>query len=231
MLSKPIWLFSKVGQRSHIGALRRKGTIYCNTVEHFQGTKDGNLRGDPLENCTSFYQPDQVKLTVNGHSLTEIVGPIIVYNSPDDVFQTTHLFCMTCIYEGMKMRDDGKIFDERVRDFGEMMLIIKPAAFMTKIENAVTKLQQQGIDIDLYRGMVEYVPSEKNQHQMNVFRKTDTYAWQSEFRLALRVGNWVGGAFPLQIGNIADISYVVPIKKFINKFEELADGRVDLNFS
>ncbi|OKH88118.1 hypothetical protein LF95_15735 [Thalassospira sp. TSL5-1] len=170
-------------------------------------------------------------MRINGTKLNNIVGPIVVYNGPDDVYQTTHLFCVTSIYSGMEIREDGKIFDPRVSGFGDTMLIIKPAPFMARVEKAVEKLKQQGTDIELFKGLVEYVPAGENQHQMSVLRKADIYAWQEEFRLALRVRNWHGSAFLLEIGSIADISHVVPIKKFINKVEELSDGQVCLNFS
>ena len=231
METRSVSLLAKVGQREHIQNLRCDGVLYCNSVQHFQGLEDNNLRGDPLENCTAFYPPDKVETKINGRVLTALAGPIREYIFEKDQYQASHLFCMLAIYEGLPIRADRKIFDPKITRFGDTILIVEPRPFRDRVLQAVKRLQRQGRKVSFSGdGLVKYVRSSDIQQSMSILDKVDQYEWQQEYRLIFRTDDDRGDPLLLKIGDISDISSEVAMKDFINRVEQTPEGNLNLLF-
>jgi hypothetical protein len=57
--------------------------------------------------------------------------------------------------------------------------------------------------------MVEYVDDREYHGKMGIFKKSSYFAYQSEFRIALKPGT--GSPYCLQVGDLADISCTGPL--------------------
>lgn len=138
------------------------------------------------------------------------------------------IFCMSAFVQNetgkIQGESEGQIkINKRLLEFGDHMFLIRNApAFSSRISNAIkgnphvygSKYFQGG------HGVVEYVDTNKKSGHIGLFRKDKAYAWQNEFRFCFGVedeGLNNKGAYELQIGDISDISSIVPVQPILDK--------------
>jgi hypothetical protein len=136
------------------------------------------------------------------------------------------IFCFSCIAFDPKWMITGEFnhtLDRRLLEFGSHALIItNPGAFSDRLNRAIksnpyiygSKYFQGGY------GLVEYLNLEGVSTNIGVFRKDSRYSWQKEFRLCFGVRNEGlngEGAFEFQIGDISDITSLVPLESLLKE--------------
>jgi hypothetical protein len=219
----------KFHENRYINPFYEEGLIYMNTLPYFQQIKDKQIRGDKCENLTSVLQPNKVKVLINGIEITDIISPITIYNSPDDLNKFTHVFSMVSLCNGDRTRKDNKIFDERVRNFGDMLVVIfNLKEFFNRLVKKLNYFKKNGDILSFKMDRVFYININNYHGQMTAFHKVNEYSWQQEWRLAITAIN-VNNPFQFEIGNIADISKKMDVKDFKNEIS-IIDGTQRVNF-
>ena len=224
----------KFSKNEHITSLQKEGLIYMNPVSYFQKLVNDEQMGDNKENLTHVFQPDKVELKINGDTLDakDIAGPIYVRNPADDKYQTTHIFCLSCLSEKDMVRDDYKIFDDCVRDFKNtdtMLLITNLTEMDKRLRNALQKLERDGSIMKPNYDRVNYIDYTSHNGAVDIFNKSNSYEYQKEWRLIVSVPKGSKVPFKFNVGNIEDISIVLPLKDFRNKVI-VTDDKVVLDF-
>lgn len=235
--NRNMWLLFKVGSLEHMTAMQN-GLLYMNSLAYFanlENEEPGGLRGDPLEQILAQIQKGQAgkyfhkfilsvgegdnakKFDVSNNTVLSVQVP-----APTNVM----IFCFSALADdetgNIPGESNGELrLDRRLLEFGSRIIIIRNAqAFSARITNAISnnphlyssKYFQGGY------GLVEYVNLEHASGNIGLFRKTKMYSWQREFRFILGVRNEAlnaGGAFELQIGDISDITELIPLESFL----------------
>ncbi|MCK5602822.1 hypothetical protein KAR91_13155 [Candidatus Pacearchaeota archaeon] len=225
----------KFSKNEHTTSLQKEGLIYMNPVSYFQKLDNDKHRGDGKENLTHVWQPDQVMLRMNEHTIAaeDIAGTIDVYNPPDDKNQATHIFCLSCLSEKDMVRDDYKIFDDCVREFKDtdtMLIITNLTEMDRRLRNALQKLESDGLIVKPNYDRVSYVDYSSYHGEVDIFTKSTCYEYQKEWRLTVSTPKYSKVPFQFKVGNIEDISIALPLKDFKNKVIITDDNKVMLDF-
>src|SRR5579884_4093957 len=92
-----IYVLVKIGEQAHMEEMRRTGRLRMQRLSAFQALEDNVGRGDPNEGAAALFQSDRVTLTIGGHQLQGLVGPIrLAYN--EDL--SKHMFCFHAVTSG-----------------------------------------------------------------------------------------------------------------------------------
>ncbi|MDD3419966.1 MAG: hypothetical protein PHE78_05130 [Candidatus Gastranaerophilales bacterium] len=221
-------VFVRFGEKKHVEQFQKEGLIYMNTFGFFKGLEDRE-KGDPDENITLIAQPKNFVLTIDNIDIpaTDFVGPVKLSLNNSDY---THIFCMSFLAAGTEFYD-CKIFNDKVRDFGDTMLIIThPKDFINRLNFAIEPLIERNI-IDSARAQrVEYVDFGSYSGDIGPFKKHTFFEHQREWRLCLQTQK-DKEPFSFKMGSIADISKIIPVCNFKNKIIELPDGKHQFYFS
>lgn len=230
-----IWLLFKVSTKQRLKQMQ-KGLLYMNSLDYFssliaEGTMD--TRADSFENVQGVLRAGPTKdgyckLAITlGHQQFELGSKAIItakYQNTKNIM----LFCMGCIARGpngtiVGEKNDEVVFDKRLREFGDHVLIIKNSfefskryAKALKIRKGIYKPQH------LHKGFgsIEYTNMYSFSGAKGIYKKDIRFEWQREFRLAIGAEDHAlnsNGALELRIGNIADISDITPIDALIEK--------------
>jgi hypothetical protein len=177
------------------------GKLYMNTSRFFGEIEaDQLLRHDPSDGIAASFQVSTVAIKLMEATEYTPIGGII---NPMTVRQRSldhsNILCLHMIRD-----DPSYFFDARNLEFGDVAVhIVQPKVFLSRMRSAAEKNGRH-----LYVGHVDYVPRSTHHGPMGLFRKFDSYDYQSEFRCAVSPGN--GEAFTLKIGDIRDIVLVKP---------------------
>ena len=194
-----------------------------NTVSYFKNNEKQSI-GDCYEGIDHCFQPKDIQLIVNGRRITQILSPVTLEDGGN---KYTHIFSCFCIYEGLPMREDLKIADDKVSDFGNSFCLMRPRAFLEKINEALSKNE----NINSYScDLVEYVNSESYKGEMGIFKKFDSYSWQQEYRIAIQAKKDKDIPFLLKIGSLEGVACIVKISDFINRVH-IENNKQNLIFS
>ena len=138
------------------------------------------------------------------------------------------IFCFSAFADDETGKIPGEsngelMLDKRLLEFGNHMLLIRsPGTLSARINDAIrknpclysSKYLQGGY------GLVEYADLERTSANIGLFRKDKKYSWQHEFRFCFGVRN-EGlnslGAFEFQIGDISDITELLPLESILQK--------------
>lgn len=224
-------IFVKFGQKENIEQLQKEGLIYMNTFEHFRNCEDKE-RKDKNENSHFLGQAGQCTIKIDGHKFTKEDGFInIIINAPHlNQPYLTHLYCMSCIQKEDNIREDWKIFDDKVKDFGDTLLVIlNQKIFMERLEFALRQTCEKNLTEYWQGKKVEYVDFETYHGDIGPFIKDISFNHQQEWRLGVRVIN-CENPFSFKIGSIEDISIIIPISKFKNKIKKQSGNNLEICF-
>lgn len=196
-----------------------------NPISYFKKIEGDKERADKNENITGLHQANGVKIYVDGKPLNGLTGQVTYYIPDQDQFMASHIFCMSHLSGGMPIRDDGKIFDDRIRDFGEAFAVIGRLDIFAERLN--TKLQSLLDSAEIFRAhtrRVEYIDKSSYSGNMDIFKKTNDYAHQNEFRIAVTCFDNFDSPFQFDIGPLSDIAKIIDNKKFVNLIEINENG-------
>lgn len=236
--SKPrtdFWLLFKVASYDRLVQMQ-KGLIYMNSLEYFSSLKDEEslaLRADELEKVYGILRAGK---TPTGHTTLSLkiqdeeidMGPEAILTAHFPRAKNTMLFCMGALADGedglIPGEVDNKIyFDKRFLEFGSHILLInKHSDFSERINKAIKKTSgafSSKLFHDGY-GLVEYKSLENFSGPIGLYIKDSKYSWQMEFRISFGVEDYClnpKGAFELEIGDISDISNIIPVQALIDE--------------
>ena len=72
----------KFMDEQHVDSFLKEGLIFMNNINFFKSYEDSDvaLRGDVHEGMEGTYKPDEVTITLGGHTLERIEGKVVVVN-------------------------------------------------------------------------------------------------------------------------------------------------------
>lgn len=217
-----------------------------NSVQFFSdmvGESSTGLRSDILEkNYLKFHSQiegervGELIFDVGGESVSagENANLYLDLPAPADIF----LFCMAGLADGPEGLIPGEasgevMLSERFTEFGDHVLVVKNnAEFSSRLNAAIAK--HPGLySSDFYEGghgQVEYVDMHRHSGIVGLFRKDMEYAWQREYRFCVGATSDAKnskGALELDIGDISDISQIIPTDKFVSSPISLRRGVIE----
>lgn len=209
----------KFGQSEHIQRFYNEGELYLNTVSYFKNLDDKKLRGDRNENITQSLQSSKTKVGISTLGMPDMVlntvGPIKFYLSHQDKHQFTHIFSMSILCAGDNM-DNDKIFDDRVKEFGdEVIVICNTKKFFSRLTEYFNKLTDEGSLQSSEGDIVKYFDFNTHHGELDIFSKSQEYSFQKEWRLGVRSLNH-SDPFLLKIGSLKDIAVIAKTEDFFN---------------
>jgi hypothetical protein len=202
----------KFGAPEHIERFVEHGEMYFQTIEHFRKLEADELRGDPSEGLSEYYQSALVELimTADDGRVSKWSGKSGTLTNAVRLSNANvtglHVFCM---YALRPENPPSLYFDPRVFKFGAAYAVIDDwGEFFTRVKAA---LATQGFKHQ--RAYVEYVDREIHSGDMGHFRKFREFEYQCEYRIA--VGTGLPGPFVMKIGSLRDIA-TIGVTKDIN---------------
>ena len=214
-------LLIKLGSEENMKNLYEKGELYLQTFEYFKNlekTNDG--RGDPDEYLTEYYAGNGLdditlelacKNNITGetikHLLSRATG-IVSFSLNESTKMFTHLYCMSLSdIKAIKKHSTLISPDNFAENKDFAVVIFDYNEFLNRIKN---QLQENNIPAAV--GKIKYVNKENYGGDMGCFCKFDEYAYQNEWRLAVRIPS--NKAEKIHIGSLEDIAFE-PIHKDI----------------
>jgi hypothetical protein len=252
------WLVFKVGSFEHMTAMQN-GFLYMNSLAYFAKCVDEELeglRGDPDEGILArilggmhgrYFHEFTLSMGEGDNQKTFDVSrnTKLTVEVPDPA--NVMVFCFSAIADDDTGRipgeNNGELWlDKRLLKFGSHILWIRDAQqFSRRISEAIrnnpylynSRYFQGGY------GLVEYIDLDNYCGNVGLFRKSKKYSWQREFRFVLGVrkeGLNAVGSLELQIGNISDITELLPLEAFLKSplklkrriFKKLGDEYIDV---
>lgn len=207
-------LLIKFMDEKHVDSFLNEGLLFMNNIKYFRDYEDNDpaLRGDVDEGLAASLLPENITLELNGHIITGAIGKIDLRECHED---ETNIYSMTIINDQdiLSSGESGLRLSSDFTKFGNKAVFIGGSdigKFWTRLKNAIDS------DPSLYTleennviaRPVSYVDRTLHHRSLNVFNKFKEYAWQHEWRIALKqtVGT---GPLPLRIGCLADIAHVM----------------------
>jgi hypothetical protein len=218
LLRNPKWnrekpttvLLVRFGEKEHLERFRFSGEMFIRPIEFYAKYEDeGELRGDPNEGTDQIFQPGRVeRMTVEGAGekfvleSDQLVGPVRLNMG---IAPRVNIFCLSAI----KPPFQSPVLDPRNQEFGEFMVLIKNIqGFIDRVKLGLRKM---GLKCNF--DLVEYLDGENHSGDTGVFRKSDAFEYQSEFRFAVYPG--FDADKPVQIGSLEDITSEIMLSKKI----------------
>jgi len=213
------WILVKFGQEEHIRSFQNS-LVYMNTIEYFKRVENQQQR-DIHEGTDVWLNPSTSDLLVDGYKLTQEGGTLSV------ALSTSHcdikVFCACLICKGDIVRDDFKILDDRVCDFGDTFIVIhRWREFTDRLRRSLEReLASERIGAYQFE-KVQYVDIDTFDGNYGPLRKPQQYEYQQEWRLAVKAND--EEAYKFHIPSISDISHIEKTKNFKNRIEKKDDG-------
>lgn len=240
------WLLFRAGSRSRLEEFQ-KGKMYMNSVAFFAGMNDEKaiaLRKDVLErNYLKLHsklgerQVGEFFVEINGEQVS--LGPDAVLHvdlpGPSNIF----IFCMAALAD----RADGLIQGEkqskvtlssRFVEFGDSVLVVKNNAEFSRRLNAAITSNPHLFSSPFFEGgfgQVDYIDMNAHSGIVGIFRKGLEYQWQREFRFCVGAESEAlnsEGALELDLGDLSDITSIVPVEQYASQTITLKRGQIEI---
>ncbi|MGL1053714.1 hypothetical protein ACSTD8_21495 [Vibrio vulnificus] len=208
-----IYTFLKIFDKKEYAEQFLKGELYMQTLRDFKDWKDenGELRGDPLEGITAYFQPDSVDIILGGKKINpkEISSPIVIHN---DSLLGRNAFCLYSLNsDGFKtVTNENKLQFKNILSIhkdcyglgGYCVCVLKPHDFTNKIAQ---KLDTTNFNYtaDLVKYFDERSFNGELDSKYHGLQKRSSYSHQHEFRLLVDRKVSTPSSFTLSIGNIS----------------------------
>ncbi|MDR6873539.1 hypothetical protein J2Y55_004566 [Bosea sp. BE125] len=191
----------------------RRGRIRMGSVASFRrdDAHDDGGRQDVLENLASMFQPERIVMKIDDIEVEGLAGPVEIRHGTDEM---TYLLCMTVVTDRSLNAGQGSLLlDSRLARLGDKAVIVRDVKeFKRRIQNDLSRRGyfahhrgQERCD-----GIVDYVDMTVHHGHFGPFRKSNAFAFQSEWRLAiLDTRGLHEDAIFLEIGDISDITTVM----------------------
>lgn len=244
--NRQCWLLFRAGSLSRLREFQQ-GKMYMNSVQYFSEMEDevsAGLRRDVLEkNYLKLHSKigeqkiGELLLDINGEEvpLGDDANLYLDLPSPANIF----IFCMAALADGPDGKIPGEALGEvelskRFSEFGDHVLIIKNnVEFSKRLSSAIIShpyLYNSNFFEGGY-GLVEYVDMMTHTGITGLFRKDMKYSWQREYRFCLGASSEAlnsNGALELNVGNLSDITQIVPMQQFISTPIKLRRGMITM---
>lgn len=208
-----LFALMKFGERKYLESMRKTGALHMKRLRAFQDIEHKEI-GDKNEGISHTWQPDKIRLEVNGIKLERLVGPIRIV---DDHSYNPHIFCMYAITDKHLKKQPISYIDKRCLEFGDSVLVITDGTeFLRRI---VDKHKTLGGKIT--SDLVAYVSYDGYSGEMGPFKKFDYHSHQSEYRLVYESKN-IDVAYDYVIGSLEDIAEIYSSNE-INELIEILD--------
>ena len=241
--NRQCWLLFRAGPRSRLEEFQ-KGKMYMNSVDFFsrmKGEEATALRRDVLEkNYLKLHsrqkgmQVGELFVEINGVETS--LGPDAVMHvdlpRPSNIF----IFCMAALADGL----DGTMYGEhqgsvtlsdRFIELGDSVLVVNSNIEFSRRLNAAIASNPHLFDSPFLEGgfgQVDYVDMSEHVGVVGLFRKDLEYQWQREYRFCIGADSEIlnsEGALELNLGDLTDITSIVPVEKFASQTITLKRGR------
>ena len=224
MTNQKAIIFVKFGEKERIETFQKEGLLYMNPLEYFRNLRNEPQRGDENECITHLFQPNKIKILVNGEQIKQedIIGPILQDNNSQNF---SHMFCMSCLSIDASQKQDSKLFnDAMTKGWGDTILVIYNATeFMNRLNKKIESFKIKQAK------QVEYIDPKTYHGVMGPFRKFNEFSHQKEWRLILDASQNKNDAYKLFLGSIEDISRQMPIAEFKNEIIQKSN-EIFINF-
>lgn len=221
-------LLIKFMDEQYVDSFINEGLLFMNNIQYFRAYEDSDpaLRGDVHEGLAASLLPENITLEINGRVITGAVGKIDIRQCHQD---ETNIYSMTIISDQdiLNSGENGLLLSSDFAKFGNKAVFIGGSdinKFCSRLKIAIDNDQSIYAleENNVLSGKVNYVERAQHHSQLNVFNKFKEYAWQHEWRIALKQITHVG-PLPLKIGCLADIAYVMDTIDLVKepiKFQE-----------
>ncbi|MGP8251616.1 MAG: hypothetical protein ACLQHF_06240 [Terracidiphilus sp.] len=214
---KEIYALLKFGKRQHLEELRRDGLLFMRPLAEFAQLESDTARGDNFEGTTEILQPHHIRhFAVDGgragwHAIdpAHMSGPVRFANGE------TGRCNVYCMFAATDHADEASVSRQNLQLGDSFVAIAQIDEFLDRVVDAA-----RGACLSRFEsGMVEYFDLEAYSGQVGRFRKRSSFAYQSEFRIAVEPGSVAPRK--LFVGSIIDIaSDVLPISD-VNEYLDL----------
>lgn len=202
----------KFGQKEHLESLLN-GQLYLKSIRHFKENGEDNIgRYDKNENLTDVwsYPYFEGKLLFDNIKVATISSMNIYIPEHDkDLFTHISSFCLV----SFDLNNSGfnKLIDSRMQGFGDYVLIIYN---VSKFQALVIEASKNHSEISkITMDKVNYIDKESFHGSVNIFNKFNNFAWQQEYRIAVRnLDKFKEDHLNLNIGRISDIAMLLKVK-------------------
>lgn len=200
------------------------GRIFANRLSYFRGVEqsDDAERGDRHEGAVGWHQPDIAHLKIGSMVMSPYTDqPIATHLGRLD---NLHLYCMSGgwidddLLAGLSGDDDPEelrsllAIPESCLQLGQYVVVIKDVhEFIRRVKEAAAAKRYvvgQGpvkyYDPETYHGFISSTEA--------VFRKHESYSYQSEFRFAIHTGTQGDDPITLEIGDIRKIALMFRVE-------------------
>lgn len=210
----------KFMNEEYIDTFVNEGLLYMNNIQYFREyeDKDPPLRGDPNEGLSASWLPKNVVLELNGH-IIETVDKIDMRPVHND---ETNVYCMTMLSDKniLDAGQDGLYLSSDFIKFGNKAVFIGGsdiAEFYRRLSKAINNHPSvYAPEDDLIVGRkVTYLDRLDHHSRLSIFNKFSEYAWQFEWRFALKQKN-AKSALEIRIGDLSDIVHITDTESLIN---------------
>jgi len=213
------WIMVKFGKNEYLQALQ-DGLLYMNSIEFFKRIENPEQK-DIFEGTDEWLNPDISKIVIGQRQLKKNNGTLSASLSFEH--KNDKLFCISVICKHDKIRNDYKIFDDRMKKFGDsFMVIYNLPQFFERINIGLQRDKNSGKINYCKSGKVKYINLDKFDGEYGPFIKPKEYEHQKEWRLLVNVNTT--NEYKLYIDRIHDISHIDKIENFKNRIEKKSDS-------
>ncbi|MCQ2045313.1 MULTISPECIES: hypothetical protein [Stutzerimonas stutzeri subgroup] len=204
----------------YVDSFLNEGLLYMNNIHFFRTYEDREvaLRGDTHEGLEASLLPEEITLQIGNQVITGATGKIDIRQCHHD---ETNIYSLTVVSDqdilsageaGLYLPRDFERFGNKAvyiggNDINEFWARLKttytsdPSIYALEKDNIIAR-------------KIKYVDRNKHHLQLGVFSKFNEYAWQLEWRIALKQITSKGPLL-LKIGSIADIAHVMNTKDLL----------------
>lgn len=202
----------KFGQKEHMDAFFGNGELYLNTFDYFKNLEDvGDGRADSCEYLFSLYSGtgvENLQLTINPSDGIAFKPIVLNKNSiasvkldcPDKKY--SHLFCLSAVDVDWTQQNKQLVDRRNVADGKDWVVFIKnPNTFRDRLFEYF-----RAYNLSAEAHFIEYIDPDNHCGGMGCFKKFNSYAYQNEWRVAVRYKNTTEPQ-KIILGSLADIAY------------------------
>lgn len=211
----------------------QNGNMFMNALQTFKDIEDkGNeMTQDYLEGMKHVVQANEFDFVADSSgtpvlSTEHMIGGI---HRPDKEAQFQKIICLFELKLDSDKQDIQPI-DQRILDFGDTFIMITDfKEFCRRFEVAIRN--SSDIEPPVYFHNIKYYDPMSYTGGLNVFYKRESYSWQNEWRIALKLKEKNTCPYTLNIGDLSDITIIGNTKQLLETmYLAIDEDGVKLNF-
>jgi hypothetical protein len=215
----------------------QNGLLFMNTLKYFQDLEGNEAQGDYAEGiCGTINKKQAIQYGLHfDPQLQNVINDTIFIRN--EYYGLNNLFCMYCLFLDENSKKIYKPSEDLTKFYSNnkdavAIKITNKSEFFKRIdlgleEYALNKKIEYGI-----RGLVEYRDFWLNVDapgSRSAFHKSPKYSYQNEWRLCILKYDLIENAFIFDIGNLNDITQVIPLEQFLFQYEKFYPGYTTYN--